>query len=233
MILAIMQPYFFSYIGYWQLINAVDTFVIYDNIQFSKKGWFHRNNILVNGEKTLFSIPLKKGSDYLDVRERFIAENSNKQINKILAQIQHSYKNSPYFNDVFPLIEDIFLFENKNLFDYIHNSIIKVCKYIELDTNIVISSTINIDHGLKSQDKVMAINKSLSSINYINPAGGKELYDNEVFKNDGIKLQFLESGVPEYKQFEYEFVPYLSIIDIMMFNNKDEIKEMLNNYRLF
>lgn len=79
MTIGIMQPYLFPYIGYWQLINIVDTFVIYDNIQFSKKGWFHRNNILLDGKKKLFSIPLKKDSDSLDVVERYISDGAEKR----------------------------------------------------------------------------------------------------------------------------------------------------------
>ncbi|UFH59361.1 WbqC family protein [Sulfurovum mangrovi] len=232
MTLAIMQPYLCPYIGYWQLINAVDTFIVYDNIQFSKKGWFHRNNILVNGQKTLFSIPIKKDSDYLDVKDRFLSETSYQQIDKMFRQIQSSYRKAPYFDEVYPLIQKIFLFEGKNLFDYIYHSIVEVCKFLEIDTKIIISSTINIDHTLKSQDKVIALNKAVGANRYINPIGGVELYDKNVFSSENIELLFLKSDLPEYKQFNYDFIPYLSIIDILMFNSKSEIKEMLNQYTL-
>lgn len=232
MTLAIMQPYLFPYIGYWQLINAVDTFVIYDNIQFSKKGWFHRNNILLNGKKTLFSIPLKKGSDSLDVVERYISDGADKEINKIIRQIENGYKKAPYFEDVFPMIKEIFQNKEKNLFKYIYNSVLQVCDYLEIDTKIIISSTIDIDHSLKSQDKVIALNKVLNATKYINPIGGIELYDFEKFQNENIELAFLNSNVPEYNQFGKEFIPYLSIIDILMFNNIKEIKKMLKDYKL-
>lgn len=229
--IAIMQPYLFPYIGYWQLIDAVDTFVIYDNIQFSKKGWFHRNNILLNGEKILFTIPIKKDSDFLDVKDRYLAENSEKKIQKILMQIKNSYKKAPYFNAVFPIIENIILNKEKNLFRYIYYSIKKICKYLDINTTIIISSSMNIDHNLKSQDKVIAINKKLKSKKYINPIGGINLYNNTQFEDEGIELLFLESKVPIYKQFDKEYIPYLSIIDIMMFNKKEEIKDMLNKYK--
>jgi hypothetical protein len=232
MTLAIMQPYLFPYIGYWQLINAVDTFVIYDNIQFSKKGWFNRNNILLNGKKTLFSIPLKKDSDSLDVVERYISDGAEKEINKIIRQVENAYKKAPYFVDVFPLIKEIFQNAERNLFKYIYNSIIQICEYLEINTNIVISSTINIDHSLKSQDKVIAINKELNATKYINPIGGIGLYDFEEFNKENIELSFLESEVPEYKQFSSDFIPYLSIIDIMMFNSKKDVKQMLKRYEL-
>ncbi len=227
-----MQPYFFPYIGYWQLINAVDTFVVYDNIQFSKSGWFHRNNFLMNGKKTLFTVPLKKDSDDLYVIDRYLSDNSEKQINKILAQIKYSYRKAPYYTDVFPLIKAVFLNQEKNLFYYIYNSIEMVCNYLEIDTQIVKSSTIDIDHTLKSQDKVMAINKKLNSTKYINPIGGTALYDIECFNKEAIELQFLESEIFTYKQFSDEFIPYLSIIDVIMFNSKEEVKEMLNRYEL-
>ena len=232
MTLAIMQPYLFPYIGYWQLINAIDTFVIYDNIQFSKKGWFHRNNFLMNGKKTLFTIPLKKDSDSLDVVDRFISDDSEKQINKIIAQIKNSYREAPYYKDIFPLIEALFLYQEKNLFLYISYSIEMICDYLDIDTHIVRSSTIDIDHNLKSQAKVIAINKRLNSTKYINPIGGTKLYDVESFNKEAIKLQFLESKVPKYRQFDDDFVPYLSIIDIMMFNSKEEVKYMLEQYKL-
>ena len=232
MTIGIMQPYLFPYIGYWQLINIVDTFVIYDNIQFSKKGWFHRNNILLNGKKTLFSIPLKKDSDSLDVIERFISDGADKEINKITRQIEIAYKKAPYFEDVFPMIKEIFQNKEKNLFKYIYNSVLQVCDYLEIDTKIIISSTIDIDHSLKSQDKVIALNKVLNATKYINPIGGIELYDFEKFQNENIELFFLNSNVPEYNQFGKEFIPYLSIIDILMFNNIKEIKKMLKDYKL-
>ena len=227
-----MQPYLFPYIGYWQLINAVDTFVIYDNIQFSKKGWFHRNNFLMNGKKTLFTIPIKKDSDYLDVNNRYLSDDSEKQTNKLVAQIKNSYRKAPYFNDVSPLIEAIFLNQEKNLFNYIFYSIKMVCTYLDIDTKIVKSSTIDIDHTLRSQDKVIAINKSLNSRKYVNTIGGRELYDIESFNKENIELQFLKSEDLKYRQFNDEFIPSLSIIDVMMFNSKEVTRNMLNSYKL-
>lgn len=227
-----MQPYLFPYLGYWQLINAVDTFVIYDNIQFNKRGWFHRNNILINGEKKLFTIPLKKDSNYLDVKDRYLSNDSSKNLKRILGQIKGSYSKAPYFNNVFPIVESIFLNEQKNLFNYIYYSITKIMQYLDINTKIVISSEIEMDHSLKSVERVISINKALGAKHYINPIGGFELYDKKQFENEGITLSFLESKVPEYKQFNHNFVPYLSIIDIMMFNSKIEIAQMLNEYEI-
>lgn len=232
MTVGIMQPYFFPYIGYWQLISRVDIFIVYDNIQYTKKGWFNRNNILINDKKTLFTIPLKSDSDYLDVKDRFLAVDTHKQISKILAQIENSYKKAPYFTEVFPLLREIFLYDEKNLFNYIYNSIIFICNYLDISTKICVSSTIKIDHSLLSQNRVLALTKALNANKYINPIGGINLYNKDDFHKEGIELAFLESEVPKYKQFKEQFEPNMSIIDILMFNSKEEISVMLYKFKL-
>jgi len=232
MTIAVMQPYLFPYIGYWQLIAAVDKFVLYDNIQFKKGGWFHRNNILSSGKKTLFTIPLKKDSYQLDVAERRLFEDASQHIKKIIYQIENEYKKAPYFNDVFPLLESIFSIDEKNLFLYIYNSITKVAEYLQIDTEIVLSSTLKIDHTLKGQEKVLAINKYLHADHYINAIGGQLLYEKETFAKAGVRLNFIDTKITEYKQFDNVFVPSLSIIDIMMFNSREEIQVMLKRYTL-
>lgn len=229
---AIMQPYFLPYIGYWQLINAVDKFIVYDNIQFSKSGWFHRNYFLINGKKKLFTIPIKKDSDFLDVRDKYLSQTTEKAIKKILSQISHGYRKAPFYFEVVPIIENIFLNPEKNLFEYIYSSIIQILKFLDIGTEIIISSEIDINHSLKAQERVIAINKEVSSTIYYNPIGGINLYDKEAFKREGIKLIFLESNIPEYSQFSCDFVPSLSILDIMMYNSKDDIKKMLNSYKI-
>jgi len=231
MIIGQMQSYFLPYIGYWQLINAVDTFVLFDNIQFRKKGWIHRNNILLNSEKKLFSLPLKRDSYKLNISDRYLSNDSS-DIAQIIAQIKFGYKKAPYFSQVFPIIQDIFLYDEKNLFTYILYSIKKINEYLNINTKIIISSDLNIDNNLKSQDIVIAVNKKLNSSIYINPIGGTELYSKKTMQENGIKLFFLESNIMEYKQFKNKFISHLSIIDIMMFNSKDEIKNMLGEYKL-
>jgi hypothetical protein len=229
---AIMQPYIFPYIGYFQLINSVDEFVIYDNIQYTKKGWINRNRILVNGKDQLITIPLKKNSDYLNVIEREISESWNKDKNKILNIIKSSYSKAPHFEEAFKLISQCLNNPEVNLFRFIYDSIILINNYLEIKTPIVISSTIDIDHTLKSQDKVLSLCKKQNAKGYINSIGGTELYDKEVFKQNGIELNFIKSNPIKYKQFNNEFVSWLSIIDVMMFNSKDQMKEYLNNYIL-
>ena len=230
--LAIMQPYFMPYIGYFQLINAVDVFVVYDNIQFTKKGWLHRNRVLVNGKKNMFSVPLKKDSDYLDVVQRALADSFENGSKKIIRKIKASYQKAPYYKEVMPLVEKCFQRGSGNLFDFIHTSLKLLTQFLQIDKKIIISSSIDIDHTLTSQDKVLAICKKLNANIYINAIGGQNLYVAEAFRNMGIELHFIKTKPIEYKQFDNEFVPWLSIIDVMMFNSKKEIRKMLGLYYL-
>lgn len=230
--LGIMQPYFLPYIGYWQLLNWVDKFVIYDNIEFEKAGWMRRNRILINGKDKMFTLPVKKDSDYLNVNQRFLADNVGSEIDKILKWIKVSYSKAPYINNIYPLLEEIFKFKEKNLFSYIYNSVIVIAEYIGIHTEIIISSTVQIDHSLKGKYKVMEICKKLNANEYINPIGGINLYDKLEFGNNGITLKFLESALPVYRQDTEWFVPGLSIIDVLMYNSKDEITKMLNEFNM-
>ncbi len=231
--LAVMQPYFFPYIGYFQLINAVDTFVVYDNIEFTKKGWFNRNRLLLNGRVDYFTINIKKDSDFLDVRDREISPvYFDKEMPKILRQIEQSYKKAPLFETVFPLIREIFEFQEYNLFRYIFNSILRLIRYFDLATEVVISSTIPIDHTLKGKWKLFEICHGLSAGHYINPIGGTALYAKSDFLEKDIILSFISTKPLVYNQFGNEFVPNLSIIDVMMFNSRETIRSFLDEYEL-
>ncbi|MFH1196291.1 MAG: WbqC family protein [bacterium] len=227
---AIMQPYFMPYIGYFQLINMVDKYVVYDNIQYTKKGWINRNRILKNGVDVYITIPLEKDSDFIDICERLVADNFNTK--NFLNQIIGAYKNAPYFNETLNLIEQVVSNRDRNLFDFIFYSIVKMCEYLDIETEILISSNINIDHSLKGKDKVIHICKALNADPYINSIGGLELYDKNEFMLNGIELKFIKTNEIVYKQFGNDFVSNLSIIDVMMFNSKKKIKEMLNEYEL-
>jgi hypothetical protein len=225
--LAIMQPYFFPYIGYFQLLNAVDEFVIYDNIEFTKKGWINRNRILVNGNDAFITLPLKKDSDFLHVRDRYLADSWDLERKKMLNKLGESYRKAPHFAAVFPLIERCILFDDRNLFSLILNSIKEIMNYLDIHSTITISSSISIDHSLKSAEKVISICKHQKSDTYINPIGGRTLYDPGLFKMHKIDLRFLESDLVEYKQYNNQFQPWLSIIDVMMFNPINTLQEMV------
>lgn len=228
--LGIMQPYFFPYLGYWQLINAVDTYVVYDDVAYIKGGWINRNNILVNEKANLITLSLENSSSFKNINEINIIKNG-KNAEKIVKTIQMAYKKAPFFNQVMPILENLLL-KNDKIADLNYNSILEINKYLKINTNIILSSSLSKDNSLKAQDKVIHINKLLGSDTYINAIGGQELYDREEFKREGIELKFLKMNDIKYTQFKNEFVPNLSIIDVMMFNSKMEIKEMLNKYEL-
>lgn len=220
--IAIMQPYFFPYIGYFQLIAAVDQFIVYDNIKYTKKGWVNRNRMLRNGSGVTFSLPIKGGSDSLDVRERRLSSDFNRK--KLLDQFHGAYHRAPYFAEVFPVIEEIISHDDNNLFGYIYHSIIKICQYLDISAEIMVSSTVPIHHDLKGEEKVLAFCRQIGARTYINAIGGIELYSRETFLAHGIELRFIKSKMIEYPQFANSFVPWLSIIDVMMFNRRDELR---------
>ena len=228
MTLAIMQPYLFPYIGYWQLINAVDTFVIFDDVNFIKKGYINRNSILVGGKSQQITLELIGASQNKLINEIKVGNNSQ----KLLKTIEMSYKKAPYFDNVFSIIEDILNQEESNLAKFIGYSLQKISNYLEIDTKFIYSSSIEKDNSLKAQNKILDICKKLDATDYINAIGGKELYDKDKFEKQNIKLNFLEPEIQKYMQLESEFISYLSIIDIIMFNNKDNISKMLMQYKL-
>ena len=220
-----MQPYFFPYIGYFHLIAAVDQFIVYDNIKYTKKGWINRNRMLQNGKDVMFSLPLKSDSDSLDVCERELAADFNRD--KLLNQFTGAYRYAPYFVQVFPLVEQIVRYQDTNLFRFLLHSIVRTCEHVGISTEIRKSSGIAIDHDLKNQDKVLALCEAVGASTYVNAIGGMELYSKETFREKGIELKFIKSKPFEYPQFNDEFVPWLSTIDVMMFNPIETIKECL------
>ncbi len=228
--LGIMQPYFFPYIGYWQLINAVDKYVVYDDVNYIKGGWINRNNILLNNSKHLITLPLEEASSFKLINEISITKNEVLK-NKLIKTIKSAYLKAPYFETIMPILESLIL-DNSNIAMLNYNIILVIKNYLNLDTEILLSSQIKKDNNLKAQDKVIHIAHLLRANEYINAIGGQELYSKEDFKQENIKLSFLKTNEIKYKQFKNEFVPNLSIIDVLMFNSPEKIKEMLNNYEL-
>ena len=226
-----MQPYFFSYIGYWQLLNAVDEYVVYDDVNYIKNGWINRNRILVNGEPSFFNLQLINASPNKKINEIKLNK-SDYFTRKNIKTIELAYKKAPYFNDIFPLIVKILNDPTEQLSTYIYNSILSINDYLNINTKIIMSSQIEKNNDLKGQDKVIEICKKLKGTEYYNAIGGIELYDKAIFQENGIQLSFVQSNSIEYNQFNNDFVPYLSIIDVLMFNSRDQIYQMLNAYRL-
>jgi hypothetical protein len=224
-----MQPYFLPYVGYFQLIGAVDAFILYDNIEYTKKGWINRNRMLVNGNDVYFTLPLKSDSDFLDVSKRFLASSFEVDKIKLIRKFSESYRKAPFYEQGMTLINDIFSSDERNLFNFIFQSLKKVCSYLELNTQFRISSTLDIDHELRAEDKVIAICKHECASVYINPVGGLNLYANERFFQNGIELIFLKPLPFEYSQFNNNFISWLSIIDVIMFNPKEKITSYISS----
>lgn len=230
--LAIMQSYFFPYLGYWQLINAVDKFVIYDDVNYIKRGWINRNNILVNGEAKFINLRIRKASQNKLINEHEIVDDDiyNKYLLKV---IKASYCYAPFFNYVFPIVESVINQPEKNLAKYLEFSIIEVCKYLRINTDIIISSEISKSNEFKGQERIIDICKLLSTDQYINAIGGQSLYSKPDFNLCGIELKFLKTHEVKYPQFgQNKFVPNLSILDVMMFNSPEKISSMLAEYEL-
>ncbi len=220
------------YIGYFQLIKAVDEFILYDNIEYTKKGWINRNRILMNNKAEYVTLPLKNDSDFLNVNQRYLSENSQKDIDKLLNKLNAAYRKAPYYSNTIGLLDSIFYYPEKNLFKFIENSLKQILIFLEIKTPIIISSSLPVDHTLKGKFKVIEICKNRRATSYVNPIGGIDLYDVNDFRENGIRLNFLSSRIKTYEQFNNEFIPWLSIIDIMMFNSPKEVNLMINNFEL-
>ncbi len=230
MIVGIMQPYFFPYLGYWQLINAVDKYVIYDDVTFIKGGWISRNYILLNGQAHMVTLPLENPSSFRKINDIDVTYNI-KAREKIIKLITAAYKKAPYFDTIMPWIESLVL-NSKGIAELNYDTIVRITDYLDIKTELIVSSDMDKDNSLTGQDKVIAINKALNSDTYINSVGGKGIYSERVFEENGIKLRFLEVDNVKYQQFNNEFVPNLSIIDVLMFNSVDETKMLLEQYSL-
>ncbi|NGX84748.1 WbqC family protein [Aequorivita sp. KMM 9714] len=231
--IGIMQPYFLPYIGYFQLMEMVDEFVIYDNIEFSKASWIRRNRMLQNGKDAFFTLPIKKDSDFLDVDQRYLADNFDKEAGRLLRRIEANYSKAPYFNDFFPVVQEIIFCKERNLFDYILNSVYCIKDYLKIETPIKVFSKLGKDvHLLRAQDKVIGVCKALQATHYINSFGGKHLYDSESFQKENLQLLFFRTSQIEYSQFENDFIPFLSIMDVCMFNDVSQVREYLKHFEI-
>lgn len=228
MTLAIMQPYLFPYLGYFQLIHAVDNFVVYDDVNYIKGGWINRNFILAQGDKQLITMSLQGAGSNQLINQIMVGG----QQNKLVSTIRHNYSRAPQFATVFPLIEDILMQPEKNLGRFLDYQLRQICHYLNLHPNWYLSSSLAKDNALRGQDKVLAICEELGATHYINAAGGKALYDKEAFASRGMQLSFIQPQAVSYRQFGNQFVSNLSIIDVMMFNSQDQCAEFLGAYEL-
>jgi hypothetical protein len=229
--IGIMQPYIFPYIGYFQLIKAVDKFVLYDDVNFINKGWINRNRILSNGKDLLFTIPLKDASQNKLINEIDVNWDENWK-SKFLKTIEQSYKKAPFYAQILQIIHEIINLNENQFSKVIELNLRLICEYLEIRTEIISSSGIYQNTDKKAQERILDICKQEKASHYINPIGGIELYDKEAFAKQNMQMNFIKTLPIEYKQFKNEFVPWLSMIDVLMFNSKEEINKLLNRFEL-
>lgn len=227
--LGIMQPYFMPYIGYFQLMKAVDKYVVYDDVNYIKGGWVNRNHILINGEKKMFTVTLRKASPNKFFNEIVIGDD----FKKLMKTLQMNYSRAINFDQTMVLMERIISFPNKQLAVFIANSFREILSYLSVETEILMSSEIPKDNSLRGKDKIIQICEILGADTYYNAVGGKNLYDQEEFREHGITLNFVDSLPQVYSQLHTrEFVSGLSMVDVLMNNTKDEVNRLLDSFQL-
>ncbi len=232
--LAVMQPYFFPYIGYFQLIKAADQFIFRDDVQFNERGWIHRNRLLVEGKAIYLTIPCPNKSKYEMINNVEHLMDSHKKISRkyLLNKVSSYYHKAPFFDEIMPLIQKVINLKTKKIADIAIESVKETCRYLSLKIPRKFAANIIGDHDLGRTEALVYLCKFTGADTYINAPGGKELYTKNEFREYNITLKFLEPGRITYPQFGNEFIPRLSIIDVMMFNPPGKIKDMLSNYTL-
>jgi hypothetical protein len=227
--IAIMQPYFFPYIGYFQLINATDKFIFYDDVNFIKNGWINRNRILLKGESHFLTVQLKNASSYKLIKEVEFTDNRL----KLLKTIEQAYRKAPYFSLIMPILYECLTFKTNKISELAQYTIIKTCEYINIKKVFELSSnTYSQTRGQEKTKRLQEICLINGSDVYYNLVGGQEIYNKLDFTRNNISLFFIEPVSMDYKQFNNKFLPWLSIIDILMFLDKETIRNLLNNYKL-
>lgn len=231
--LAIMQPYFMPYIGYFQLINTVDKFIFYDDVTFIKQGWINRNQILINSKANMFSVPLSNASSHTMIKDVIVSEQRYEKWKKsFLSSIMFNYKKAVNYEKVRSLVENILADKPCSISDFAIKSIMQISNYLGLDTKFEVCSEHYSNNELSGQDRVLDICKQENATTYINPIGGVNLYSKSTFSTESIELLFIKSDDIIYKQFSNDFVPFLSIIDVLMFNSDKEVQDMLSKFKL-
>ena len=231
--LAIMQPYIFPYAGYFQLLQAADKFVVYDDVNFIKGGWINRNRILLEGKDFLFTIPLQDASPNKKINEVFIHEqlydNWKKKFYKSLSS---AYRKAPFFDPVRSLVSGVLEMEATSIGALATQSLLAIKNYLQLPAEVVLTSAVYNNAHLFGKERVIDICLKEGATTYINASGGQALYEKDFFCSRGIDLYFIKSEKSAYTQLENEHVPWLSIIDVLMFNSVFDTNRILSHYSL-
>lgn len=232
---AIMQPYFFPYLGYFQLIHSVNRFILGDDVQYIERGWVNRNRILKPGDAGFMyiTVPLVKHSHEIHISQVQLKEGADWKT-KIVSQFDHYKKKAPYYSAVRDVLLHCFALPKTNIARFNAHCLKAACDYIGIDFTIELQSEMVFDYSMVTCrcDRPIQICKQLGADHYINAPNGKGLYDPVTFQQNNIRLSFLEPVLKEYKQLNGHFEPALSILDVMMFNSPGDIRVMLNDYHL-
>ena len=230
--IAIMQPYVFPYLGYFQLIHAVDTFVFYDDVHFIKRGWINRNKLLVNGEESLFSIPLVKASQNRLIKDTMLQKDT-KWLDQFYRTLEQHYGKAPQFETIFPMVREVLDKPHKTIADLAIDSIQTLANYLELKTQFEISSKNYPEtQGLEKADRLITITKKKGYNTYVNPSGGTDLYKKNYFLQHGVQLLFIANELVPYRQLDHTPLVGLSIIDVLMFNTKKGTRQLMEHYKI-
>ena len=230
--LAIMQPYFLPYLGYFQLIASVDRFVVYDDVSYIKSGWINRNKIKVQGQASLITVPLQNGRSGVPIREGLIAGKREFWTKKMLRTVAESYTKAPFYSQIFPMFEGWLNDEIEGISELNLRIIKDVCQYVGLKTEIVPTSTVYANSNLSSVARVLNICQQERATHYINAIGGRELYSQDAFKNKGFELSFLKPVLSPYSHGKGDFIPGLSILDVLMWNQVEIILRKTQEFTL-
>lgn len=229
--LAVMQPYFFPYLGYWQLLNVVDRFVIYDNVNFIKGGWINRNRILINGKPSYITIPLHQASPNKLIADISL-QSSHAWQSKMIKSIENTYRKAPFFSKIYPIIKQIIGYKTDNLADFLVYQLKTMAAFLQIKTELINSSHHYKKTNLTGQDRILDICKHEGATTYINLQGGQALYNAATFRSQGIKLCFIVMQHTPYPQKSTEFVASLSLIDALMEIGPQGVAEQLNKFNL-
>ena len=239
--LAIMQPYFLPYIGYFQLINSVDRFISYDNVSYTTRSWINRNRVLIrSGSIAYITVPVKhSGSDTYIHSIRI--DNSQNWRQRILRTLYLNYRYAPFFEESFPLMEKL-LIEHYDMISALNRkSLALICRHLGIDTLFIDDSGrySAIEEQLKTAEasdkkhsRIISICKQEMADIYVNAIGGEKLYSKDIFMSEKINLLFIKTGQFRYNQNQSIFHPNLSIIDVLMYAGVKKTKEFLNLYEL-
>lgn len=235
MTIAIMQPYFFPYVGYFSLIKHTDEFILFDPVQFIRHGWIERNRVLKQNEGWLYvQVPLIKGTRDVLIKDSLIDNSKGDWKGKMLAQLQPYKKIAPHYFKVIKLINEIFEGEYQSIVHLNKAVLEKTCQYLGMEKELPIFSEMNleIEEPKAADEWALNISKAMGAKTYWNPPGGMDFFDKSKYDNAGIDLKFQKVALSEYNQKRTPFEAGLSIIDVMMFNSPEEINIMLDNFEL-